>query len=394
MLWRSGAIVLWILGCCATGHGQVLPGAACSVAAFETQPAATVGACTLIVDQPSSSDAARAEALKIRARSLHSLGRLDEAIKDYERALQLSPNDAELHMRRGWTAFDKRDFGVAFDQARKALLLKPDYARAYDLAGASLANREVGRYADALPAYKEAIRLEPNEPLFHFHLLLALECCSLPEDAVKAADALLSLPADSITKPDTVNYYFKATSFRTATRLERAKLLAMLGKNDDAQKAYDQAVQDDPGALTYACRGLFALEHSAPNEPMDKVQADLDRSLIADGNIWVSHGLAGRVYFYSKNYVKAEPEFARAVEIYPINGEMRWWHAMTFRLLGRADDASAEAVAAFRVDPGFMFEKVPTLQTFGYLPTLSSDLDPRPALYDAARACMLDEHCS
>jgi hypothetical protein len=100
------------------------------------------------------------------------------------------------------------------------------------------------------------------------------------------------------------------------------------------------------------------------------------------------------VQFYRKNYAAAEPEFARALAIYPINGEMRWWHAMTLRLLGRSDEAAEEAVMAFRVDPGFMFAKVRTLQKFGFLPTLPADSDPMPAINDAARACMLDEHCS
>jgi tetratricopeptide (TPR) repeat protein len=174
--------------------------------------------------------------------------------------------------------------------------------------------------------------------------------------------------------------------------LERARMLAVLGRNDEAKEAYDQAVHDDPGALTYAGRAAFRLEQL--QAPLDEVQADLDKSLAADANIWFSHGLAARIQFYRKNYAAAETEFARSLAIYPINGEMRWWHAMTLRLLGRGDDAAEEAVTAFRVDPGFMFGKVRTLQKLGFLPTLSSDDDSMPAIYDAARACMLDEHCS
>jgi tetratricopeptide (TPR) repeat protein len=394
LLLRAGAIALWLLAFSANGDGQVRADAACSVSAFESQPAATVDACTSVLNNAGLSDAPRVEALKIRGRSLHKVGRLDDAIRDYEAALRLSPNDPELHLRRGWTAYDKGDLQLVLDQAEEALRLKPDYANAYDLIGATLARRDVGRTPEAVPAYRQAIRLDPSDPLFRYHLVQALECCGLPEDALQAADALLRLPTASITKPDSVDYYLKTTSFRTAATLERGRLLAVLGRIDDAEKAYDQAVQDDPGALTYAWRGAFLLEHSAPAEPLDKVQADLDRSLAADANFWFSRGLAGRVQFYSKNYVAAAPEFARAVELYPINGEMRWWYAMTLRLLGRIDDASAEAVAAFRVDPGFMFEKAPVLQEFGFVPTLSPDADPRPALYDAARACMLDEHCS
>ncbi len=70
-------------------------------------------------------------------------------------------------------------------------------------------------------------------------------------------------------------------------------------------------------------------------------------------------GWPARVQFYRKNYAAAEPEFARSLAIYPINGEMRWWHAMTLRLLGRSDEAAEEAVTAFRVDPGLHVRQSP-----------------------------------
>jgi tetratricopeptide (TPR) repeat protein len=392
MLLRGATITLWLMASWAFGHDQALAEPACTVAVFETQTEAAIAACTAVLDQASLSDAARAETLKIRARSLHKTGRLDDAIKDYNTALLLAPKDPELHLRRGWTAYDKADFKTVFDQANQAIKLKPDYADAYDLVGATLARRDVGRQHEAMEVYAEAIRLDPNVPLFHIHLMNVFVCCGMPEDALREADAVLRLPVAAISKPDATEFYFKHTSFRTVASLERARMLSILGRNDEAKQAYDQAVHDDPGALTYAGRAAFLLEQV--QAPLDAVQADLDKSLAADANIWFSHGLAARVQFYRNNYAAAEPEFARSLAIYPINGEMRWWHAMTLRLLGRGDEAAEEAVTAFRVDPGFMFGKVGTLQKFGLLPTLSSDSDPMPAIYDAARACMLDEHCS
>jgi tetratricopeptide (TPR) repeat protein len=397
MLLRGATITLWLMASWAFGHDQALAQQAlaepaCTVAAFETQPEATVTACTAVLDKSGLSDAERAGTLKIRARSLHTTGRLDDAIKDYDTALLLAPNDPELHLRRGWTAYDKADFKTVLDQANAAIKLKPDYADAYDLVGAMLSRREIGRQHEAMAVFAEAIRLNPNDPLFHIHLMDVSECCGMPEEALREADAVLRLPVAAITKPNSIVHYFKRASFRTVASLERARMLAVLGRNDEAKQAYDRAVHDDPGALTYAGRAAFLLEQV--QAPLDEVQADLDKSLAADANIWFSHGLAARVQFYRKNYAAAETEFARSLAIYPINGEMRWWHAMTLRLLDRGDEAAEEAVTAFRVDPGFMFGKVRTLQKLGLLPTLSSDSDQMPAIYDAARACMLDEHCS
>ncbi|HTC05575.1 MAG TPA: hypothetical protein VK749_19360, partial [Xanthobacteraceae bacterium] len=180
---RSGAIVLWLMVGWAAGHDQALAQPACSVAAFEIQPEATVEACTAVLDKSGLSDSERAETLKIRARSLHVTGRLDDAIKDYDAALLLAPNDPELHLRRGWTAYDKVDFQTVLDQANEAIKLKPDYADAYDLVGAMLARREVGRQHEAMAVFAEAIRLDPNVPLFHIHLMDVSECCGMPEEA-------------------------------------------------------------------------------------------------------------------------------------------------------------------------------------------------------------------
>jgi hypothetical protein len=99
------------------------------------------------------------------------------------------------------------------------------------------------------------------------------------------------------------------------------------------------------------------------------------------------------VHFYGKNYDAAAAEFARSIELYPINGTMRWWHGMALRMLGRSEDAASEAATAFQVDQGFMLKKIPALQKFGFVLPPAPNVDPTPMLYDAARACMLDDRC-
>src|ERR1700693_6071935 len=100
MLLLGAAITLWLMASWAFGHGQALAQQApaqpaCSVAAFEIQPEATVAACTAVLAKSRLSDAERAETLKIRARSLHKTGRLDDAIKDYDTALLVAGNDPD-----------------------------------------------------------------------------------------------------------------------------------------------------------------------------------------------------------------------------------------------------------------------------------------------------------
>jgi tetratricopeptide (TPR) repeat protein len=375
---------------CGTGFCQSPSEGRCSVSIFESSTDDAIEACTAALSRGELADAARAEALKIRGRALHKAGRLDDAITDFEAALQLAPGDAELHLRRGWTAYDKRDLDLVFDHARQALRLKPEYAGAFDLIGAALAVSGEERFAEAKAAYDQAIRLDPAEPLPRYHRYQLLTR-SYPREALQEVEALLQLPAAAITKPAVVDYSRKRTTFRIAGSLARALLLTTLGRLDEAGRVYDRAVHDDPDALTYAWRATFNLSQSAAE---DVVQKDLDQALALDPDFWFARDQQARVHFYSERYDAAAAEFARALQQFPDNGTVHWWRAMTLRKLGRTEEASVEAVNAFEVDPGFMFSKVHMLQARGYLPALAPNADPMPALDDAARACMLDQECS
>ncbi len=283
MFSRKGLVTLWLLlACGGIGNAQSSLYEGCSVQAFETRPEAAVEACTAILDAGGVPDRARAEALKIRARSLHTIGHLDEAIGDYEVALPLAPDDPELHLRRGWTAYDKLDFDLVRRQAEQALKLKPGYADANDLIGSVLAHPSVRRFDEARAAYNETIRADPGNPVFRYQLL---EHWVSTPGALEVADTLLQLPAPSITKPNAIEYYRKRTSFRTAVTLERGKMLATLGKFDDARATFDRAVQDDPGALSYAWRAAFLLERSALPTPMNHGQPCLEPPLPDGGDV-------------------------------------------------------------------------------------------------------------
>jgi tetratricopeptide (TPR) repeat protein len=375
---------------CGPGFGQSLPEGRCSVSTFESSADDALAACTAVLRRGDLTDAARAGALKIRGRALHRAGRLDDAIADYEAALQLAPDDAELHLRRGWTGYDKRDLNLVINQARQALNLNPEYAEAFDLIGAALAVSGEERFAEAKAAYDQAVRLDPARPMPRYHRFQLLKN-SYPREALQEVEALLQLPASAITKPAAVDYSQKRTTFRIAGSLARASLLTTLGRLDEALQIHDRAILDDPDALTYAWRAQFNLTQSAPEKV---VQNDLDQAFVLDPDFWFAHDLQGSVHFYSQRYEAAATEFAHALKQFPANGTIRWWHAMTLRKLGRTEEASVEAVSAFEVDPRFMFSKVHMLQARGYLPALAPNADPKPALDDAARACMLDQECS
>ncbi|MGY4313064.1 tetratricopeptide repeat protein [Bradyrhizobium sp. JR3.5] len=365
---------------------------------LETDPRQAIRNCTFTLSQDQLAPADRAKALKVRGRALYRTEHLDDAIGDYEAALKIAPDDPELHLRRGWTAFDKRDFDALFAHAHRALELRPGYGDVYGMIGAALSLGGPEKLAQARAAYDEAIRLQPDEPLARYNRFLLLKTNNFNSEAIEEAEAILRLPTPLITRPSAVTCYVRKTTYRIAMAIERALLLRIVGRIDEAQQAYDHAVEIDPDPLTYAWRAEFRLTQAAyapgaPPPSLSAAQDDLDKALALDPDYWFSLNQQAMLHFGRREYQVAAAEFARALKGYPINGTMRWYYAKTLRALGKNEEAASEGITAFQLDPGFMEWELGELQKRGYLAAIAADTDPRPAVIDAVHACMLDEDC-
>jgi tetratricopeptide (TPR) repeat protein len=416
MFRRNCLATFLVLAGCAASLDRSLASDQCSLELLEASAARAAEACTSVLNQDDATTASRVNALKIRGRAMQRLDRYDDAIADYETGLRIAPEDAELHLRRGWTAYEElrlgwwgaaglgldpdleRAFNLALDQAREALRLKPDYAEAYSLIGAAVSLGAPERVEEVKAAMGAAISLEPTDPKFWFDRLTVLKKYRLFREAIEDANAILRLPADLTTKPSAAESYLRKTTFRIATAIERAELLRAVGRTSEAGQAYDQAVALDPDPITYTRRASFKLSQIAflpgmPPPPLDAIQDDLDRALALDPDYWVSHEQQAHLHSIRGKNDLAATELALALKQFPGNGGMRWQHALVLRKLGRGEEAAEEAITSFRMDPGFMINKLGMLTKRGYLAAISPDTDPRPALMDAARACMLDEEC-
>ena len=78
---------------------------------------------------------------------LTECGRVDEAIVEYHKALELNPNEGEAHNNLGNALARRRQFDEAIGHFRRAVEITPNYARAFNNLG--LALHESGNYAEA-----------------------------------------------------------------------------------------------------------------------------------------------------------------------------------------------------------------------------------------------------
>jgi tetratricopeptide (TPR) repeat protein len=86
-------------------------------------------ACTRLIGVRSGKR--QAEAYSARASWLHKLGREDQALADYDKALSIDPTNVEFYDYRGDSLVAKGDLDAAIDNYNQAIRVDPTYAAAY-----------------------------------------------------------------------------------------------------------------------------------------------------------------------------------------------------------------------------------------------------------------------
>jgi Flp pilus assembly protein TadD len=127
-------------------------------------------------------EAFSAEATELSARVQKHLARgaelrqkklYTEAEQEYRAALELEPENPELHYVLGRVLDEQKKWDLAAAEYRTAIRLQPDNAQAHNGLGVALAQK--GDLDGAIAEFRTAIRLQPDNAMAHNGLGLALE---------------------------------------------------------------------------------------------------------------------------------------------------------------------------------------------------------------------------
>ena len=125
-----------------------------------------------------------AESLSNYGQVLVRMGKVEEAIPYFDRAIALIPQRWAYHFNRARALGLLGRMDEAVKGYRDAQQLFPnDYATAFNL---GLALHRTGDEQGAVDAYKKAIALDPNDATFHMALGTSLERLQRPRDAAAA----------------------------------------------------------------------------------------------------------------------------------------------------------------------------------------------------------------
>lgn len=115
-------------------------------------------------DKPSSRESG-SEEFNSTGALFANMGRIDEALENFNRAIQLNPNNAEAHANRGGILFTKGDFRDAIIDYTRAIEINPGFAGAYYSRGK--VREKIKDLDGAIADFSKAIEIGPRDAEFY-----------------------------------------------------------------------------------------------------------------------------------------------------------------------------------------------------------------------------------
>jgi tetratricopeptide (TPR) repeat protein len=252
------------------------------------------------------------EALYNRGNSLRQLKRFNEALASYDRALTLRPDYATALSNRGVTLYELKRFDEALANYDRALTLRTDYAEAHYNRGNALA--ELKRFDEALASYDRALALRPDyaEALYNRGVTLY--------ELKRFDEALAGYNRALFLRPDFVEVHSN-----------RGDTLAQLKRFDEALASYDRAVTLRPDyaeALYNRGNALAELKR------FDEALASYDRALVLRPDLAEALTSRGNTQAQLKRFDEALASYDRALALRPDYADAHWNEALLRLLTG------------------------------------------------------------
>jgi len=222
--------------------------------------------------------------------ALDKKGSLDEAIADYEKALEISPNFPEVHHDIGIAFARKGELDKAIAHFQRAIEIKPEYAEAFY--GLGVALQQKGRLDEAVACFQEALKINPQSGETHSNLGVALQQKGRLEEAVVQYQKTIEIKPDDAAARDNLAWIL-ATS-------QNAELRNGARAVELAQKADELAGGDNPVIL-----GTLAAAYAEVGSFPKAVEASQKAIQLAESQ--GNSRLAGTLQERLKSYQAGQP---------------------------------------------------------------------------------------
>ena len=295
-----------------------------------------------------------------RGLALHQAGRLEDARRCYQEALQAEPNHFDaLHML-GVICLQQGQAEQGAGWMRQAIAVRPDVAAVHSNLGLALTT--LGRFDEAAASCERAVALQPNDVEALTNLGNALMALARPKPALVSYDRALGLDP---------RY--------GAGHYNRANALRDLGRLEGALASYDQAIALQPDFLeAYVNRGGVLERLFRPEEAL----ASFDAAIAVRPDSAEAHGNRSKTLNDLRRSEAALASADRALALKPDYALAHNNRAVALFDLRRLDEAQAACDLAVTLDPTY----ADALNNRGIILFDLRDLEGAIASYEAALA--------
>lgn len=289
--------------------------------------------------------------------------------------LQKSPNKERSNENFGFALYNLGKFQEAIYYYNRAIRISPNYAGAYNNRGTAYAG--LGKYEAAIESYDLAIRLKPDDPIYYFNKAMAYRDLGRHEKAVEILDQAIQ------KKPDYIEAYNN-----------KGAIYAAGGQYETAIAVYNEVVRLSPNndtgyynrAIAQAALGLY-----------EKAMADYRQVILLRPDSADAYVNLGHLQVKLGRFQEAIESCSQAVRLKPRDPNGYYNRGEAYLKLGRYSQAIEDFTAAVRLQPGdyeayyhrgaaYGKENLTQLEIADYSQALRLKPDYAPALNSRAAA--------
>jgi tetratricopeptide (TPR) repeat protein len=170
--------------------------------------------------------------------ALANLGKYQQAIECFDKAIEINPNDVNIWNSKGTAFHYLSKYQQAIECFDKAIEINPNDADAWNAKGLSL--DYLKKYQQAIECFDKAIEINPNDADAWYNKGVALHYLTKHKEAIECYDKALAINPEQVCA-----WYAKGAAFR---KIEKYK---------EAIECYDKALAINPeNAIAWYSKGL------------------------------------------------------------------------------------------------------------------------------------------
>lgn len=221
--------------------------------------------------------------------------RFDEAIADFNKAVELNPKNALAYNNRGNYFKNANKNKEAISDFNTAIKLNPDFSEPYNNRGSVYITER--RLDEALNDFNKAIKLNPNNPESYFNRGIVFLYERRSDEAISNFNKAIEL------KPDYFNAY-----------RNRGIVFAGQNRNEEAINDFNRAIDLKPDyAMAYNNRGMVYANEKRTAEAV----RDFDKAIELKPDYSAAYNNKGNLFYEAKQFPEAVANYTKAITADP-----------------------------------------------------------------------------